>query len=60
MNYGDESKLDEKWVFLKKMKVGEFVSEVEARKFAREYKMLNATKRSGKMVDCKMKKVGVA
>lgn len=60
VNYGDENKMDEKWEFLKKMKVGEFVSEVEARKFAREYKMLNGTKRSGKMVDCKMKKVGVA
>ncbi len=60
INYGDESKMDEKWVFVKKMKVGEFVSEVEARKFAREYKMLSGTKRSGKMVDYKMKKVGVA
>lgn len=59
-NYGDESKMDEKWVFVKRMKVGEFVSEVAARKFAREYKMLNGAKRSGKMVDCKMKKVGVA
>lgn len=60
VNYGDESKMDEKWVFVKRMKVGEFVSEVEARKYAREYKMLSGTKRSGKMVDCKMKKVRVA
>lgn len=60
VNYADESKMEEKWEFLKRMKVGEFVSEVEARKFAREYKMLNGTKRSGKMVNCKMKRVGVA
>lgn len=56
LNYGDETKMDEKWVFVKRMKVGEFVSEVEARKFAREYKMLSGTKRNGKMIDCKMKK----
>ncbi len=49
----------EKWDEVK-VKVGEFVSEVEARKFAREYKMLSGAKRSGKMVDCKMKKVEVA
>jgi len=59
VNYGDESKLDEKWVFVKRMKVGEFVSEVEARKFARDYKMLGGAKRGGKMADCKMKRIAI-
>lgn len=59
VNYGDDTKFDEKWVFMKRMKVGEFVSEVEARKFAREYKMLSGVKREGMMVDCKMKFVKV-
>lgn len=52
LNYGKE-KLEENWVKVGSEKIGEFVSEVEACKFAKKYKM-SGVKRAGKRLSPRM------